>query len=717
MTAKTGLLGWARVRLGQDMGRLGLRGAALAAVLALIGGNVSAVAQQSRTEAVRAPTLNYDLRRDCFAPLDRTRIPDLDWFDPGRPDHRNRLAEIIRQCSNPTPQRGLVYAYFYAAKANRILGEGPLTATGPAEIADPAALTEAARLFEVASGMASAPGGDANLLIASKSELARVYRLQRRYDDARRVLDEIAASRFGQLDRATLYERAMITLRPRTIEGQTQADNDATLLSAMQDLRVFSTRDSSERPNLYVIRRGPRELASLATRLARQRLGDYRLDARNRPPSLDDTNAALGLLNDAKNAYEVLQSVGGATDGDEASRISVSVGMLNLYLASLLGETRASRFDCSPGAEPRAVDSALRAFTEALRVNPNSAEAHWGRGCALATRQEYADAESSFQSAISYLGSRSEDEAQVRRSEYYLQLAQAQGAQGEWAGPNGALANFETAQSIEQEPNAKVAILLQTARAYLRTGRPADARQSLDRAVGLNRDNARALMMRGELALCPPPPGVDVQANQDICPPGRAVTASDAARGDLRSASTIVGGHQPRANYLLARLEEQAQVGEAAVQYATVAYLSDRSNPDYRRQACITRIRFGRPRRGPDQAQSACLADASADAEALFYEGVFWLREAYFSRGGNQENYWGQAIRAFNRGKDAPGAGGFVSHNNWTITYTDALNYGVRYALHCAGLESANEEMPGDSTSTRPRELFRDRYGLGRCWN
>lgn len=683
-------------RLGPKARRLGIFGIALAVVLGAVGAGVSAQAQSS----------NYRLPRDCYLSFARTKIPNLDGFDAAR--DAGRLRDIASTCGGVRPQDGLAYAYFYAAKANRILGEGPLQPLGARpDVADPARLVEAARLFEVAAGMSSATGGDPNLLLASRIELARVYRLQgrrdaERYNDARRLLGEIADTRFGQLDRATLYERAMIVIE----QDRPGPDDDGALLPALQDLQVFANRDASQYPDLYVIHRGPIALAQLATRLGNQVL--------QRPPSLDNTQAALRLFNDAVRAYEVLQATGGAPGGAASAETNINLGMLNLRLANLLGTSPTSRFDCSAGAEPRAIDAAERAFAEALRADPNAVDAHWGRGCALAARGNYASAETAFQSAISNLPPPQQAQTlQRRRSEYYFALARVQAEQRKWDGPNGALANFETAHSLERDPSAAVAILLQTAQAYLRAGRATDAQRALDRAIGYNLDTAPALMLRGELLLCGA--SGDFESSDEPCQGAGAVNASAAARRDLIAARAITGGHQPRANYLLSRLEEQAGDGPSAVRYATEAYLSDRSNSDYRRQACLTRIRYGRVR-GPDQAQSACLADASADAEALFYEGVFWLREAYVSSGGNQRNFWGQAIRSFERGEAAPGSQRQLNDGAWNLPLTDALTYGRRYALHCAGLEAANPEAPGDASSNEPRELFRERYGLGRCW-
>ncbi len=701
---------WVRARLGLGIGRWGMRVAALAVALALGGGGIAADAQQQRrTQAQRGPDMNYNLNRECFAPLNRTRIPNLDYFNPAIPDHRQRLQAVVSQCSNPAPRAGLAYSYYYAAKANRILGEAQLAPMGaPASGAGATELVEAQRLLEVAAGMASAPGGDAALLLAAKSELARVFRLQvranperfgERYNDARRVLDEVTSSRFGQLDRALLYERAMLAIQR---DDPTTPDDDSALLPALQDLQVFANRDTSEFPDLYVQRRGPIALATLATRLGNQVLA--------RPPSLDNTQAALRLFNDAVRAYEVLQGIDGAAGGAASASTYVDLGMLNLRLAALLGTGRSGDVACGPGAEPRAIDAAERAFSQALVTEPQSVDANWGRGCALRARGNPDGAAAAFSTALANLPSPQAQPLRRPRSDYYLAHARAQATLGNWDGPNGALTSFDTALSLETDNNRRADILVSAADVYLQAERPSEARRALDRALGFSRDNAGALMTRAQLLIC----------GRADCSASPIFNASVQAQEDLTRAREISGGHQATANYLLSKVlmergraasgRERTRLGTLANQRSAEAYLSDRSNIAYRSQACLTRIIFGDL---DAQGQSYCLAEESGPnyGEALFFEGVYWMRRAYFSSGGNQEDYWGRALGAFERGADFAGSTATVEDR----PLSELLAYGRRFALYCAGLDSANAARPGDAGAAEERQVFA-RYELARCW-
>lgn len=635
-------------------------------------------------DPAQAQSQGYRLPRDCYLSFARSRFPDLDGLRPDRAGDRAQLEQIAETCARVRPQDGLVYAYFYAAQAERILGEGPrLAPNAPLSIADPGRLAEAARLFEIVAGMAGAEGADPQLRRASRLELARVYRLQGRQDsdryaDATRLLNEIVAAQPGELDRATLYERAMVIV-DRDRPG---IDDDTLLLSALQDLQVFGNRDQSATPNQYVAYRGPIELAKLATRLGYQVL--------EQPPSLENTQQALRLFTDAVRAHEALSASGGVLEGAESSQIYVNMGLLNLRMATLLGSGRDSF--CAPGAEARALDAAERNFADALRFNPQSADANWGKGCALMARGNYAGAAASLQTAVGLIGQGGA--LTLRRADYYLMYARALAALGRWDGPGGALANFDAALAHEADAARAAGIRVEIARIYTQNGRTSDAIETLSRALSAHGD-AVAYLMRGELLL--------EQNNMN------------AARDDLVRAAASAGNHQPRANFLLSQLEERAGNGQRAVDYATAAYLGDRGNAEYRRQACLTRIVFGRT---GQQGQSYCAAESDTGpgySEALFYEGLFWLREAYYARGGNQRNDWAQAMLAFERGManlGSAGQGQEVEGN----ALPDLLAYGRRFALHCAGLGAANSAAPGDASSEGPRRLFGQRYNLQRCW-
>ena len=183
----------------------------------------------------------------------------------------------------------------------------------------------------------------------------------------------------------------------------------------------------------------------------------------------------------------------------------------------------------------------------------------------------------------------------------------------------------------------------------------------------------------------------------------------------MRAAAGIDGPHQAEANYYLSKVEERARHGAEAVNYATIAARLNSSDPAYRLQACLTRIVFKRTHDSSGQAYcTANASDTEAYPTALFYEGMFWLREAYLTSGGNQRNNWAQAILSFEHGATALGGRQVFIDDN--ISLARLLAYGRRFALYCAGLGAAVQAQPGDVESDDLRTDFRERYDLGRCW-
>jgi tetratricopeptide (TPR) repeat protein len=671
-------------------GALGL----CAVVLAILSAP-AAWAQQQQQHPAQA---TFRGERDCFEPLDRTTIV---YLDPVRDAGRvQQVAQTCTAVAEQQPRRGLAFAYFYAGWAHRAIGAGPLSPP-PNELdlsIDTTAglnapeLREAARLLEISARMAATTGADAATRQAgqrARLELARAYRLlgllnADQFTDAQRELTALERDGAGDLNASLSYEQAMFILdrfRPGT------ADDDAQLLSALQDLSTFSNVDPNARDR-YIVDRGPTQLARLALYMGNRALNQQ-------PQTIENTQLALRHFRDAVSAYNVLQQLGGGLDRNATARMRVRMGLINLRMANLLGQGQLAEFGCAPGADPYAISEAEANFAAARQLNPQSADAHWGLGCALMARRNANLAVTSFQQAVSLLNA--PGDLALPRGDYYLGLARALAQTGQWDGPNGAVANFEAALAGQNDATRVASIRFEIGRIYAENQRWAQARASLEAAVQAHPD-ANALLLLGEILY--DHPELDY---------GGATTARDA----LTRSVAIAGPHQPRANYRLALLEQRAQNGQRAVSYATAAAVGDRANRDYRLLACQTRIMFSLTR---DQGQAYCSADPTdreGYARGLFYEGTFWLRQAYDSSGGNQRSFWAQSLLAFERGTTEAGGRSQLIEGQ---SLQRLLAYGRRFALHCAGLGAAIQAEPGDAESEGERRFFTDRYKLDRCW-
>jgi tetratricopeptide (TPR) repeat protein len=622
----------------------------------------------------------FNARRDCY--LDLTRAPDPDARDLA--SQRQRLTDIAANCSTPAERPGIAYAYFHAAQANRILGEN-----APAERAR---LVAAIEQLQAARVLAR---NDDRLRDLAQLELVRVHRLlgPGAYDVALELLREMERGRGSMgIERAMRYERAMIYIAK---EGPTPQD-DETLQSAHQDLRIFLDPDPRPaRPNLYVLYRGPEALARLS-----QRLGN---EALQRQPTADNRALALSYFTDAEAAWAELSRIGGAASQDHTARMFIDMGLLRLQMASLQGGGSRADMWCAPSSSSH-LDAARRSFESALSREERSIDANWGMGCTLAALGRPSEALPHLQRAASFLAS---DTSGLRpASDYHLALADVLVRLGQYSGAQSA---FAAALGRETDNARKASIHMRIAAIYGSPGPSQNttaALSALNEAIRL-RPDAEAYLMRAQLRAFSSfdDGGISIR-------PGASRAEIDAARIDLREALKNAGDHHAPANYMLSRLEQHAGNGAAAVEAATSALSGDGRNPIYREQACLTRIRFGPPRR--ETGDAPCAAAGRESPEAHLYEGMFWLRIAYGSTGGNRQSNFARALRAFDAGRDllAGSTGGSVEG----VPERNLIEYGRRYSLHCSGLEAANPALPGDTESEAARSFFRDRYELRQCW-
>lgn len=672
-------------------------------------GAAVAVVCFSATMSVSAadqPTREFQTPRDCFQPLDRTNAL---WLDPVRDGARlQNIAQACTAAAEQQPQRGLIFAYFYAGWANRVLGAGRLAPPPPPpegglSVDSPNALNdqqlrEAIRLLDISARMANMSRPDADTALAGRRarlELARAHRLlgrlrdQDHFNDAERELTELSREGGGELQKSISYERAMLVLDALDANRTDTGADDAPLLAALQDLSTFANVDNNPTRDQYIVDRGPTQLARLAIYMGTRVLN-------RQPQTIENTQLALRNFRDAVSAYGVLAQLGGPVDRRQAANIRVRMGLINLQMAGLLGQAQQTSFGCVPGADSYSVGEAEANFAAARDLDPQSPDARWGLGCALMARGNYSAAANAFQESIAYLNA--PGERAVARSEYYLGLARALAALDQWDGQNGAVAYFNSAIAAEQNPSRVASIRLEIARIYARKERWAEARASLQASLSTQPD-PEAYLLLGKILFENP----QLESYGGI-----------SARDALRNVAATNGPRQAEANYYLSRLEERARRGAEAVTYATTAARLDNSNPEYQRQACLTRIIFKRTHDSGGQAYcTANAADRENYPRALFYEGMFWLREAYISTGGNQRNDWAQAILSFERGTQELGGRSVLVDD---VSLQRLLAYGRRFALYCAGLGAAVQTQPGDVASEAERSVFRDRYDLGRCW-
>ena len=129
----------------------------------------------------------------------------------------------------------------------------------------------------------------------------------------------------------------------------------------------------------------------------------------------------------------------------------------------------------------------------------------------------------------------------------------------------------------------------------------------------------------------------------------------------------------------------------------------------------MTQIVFGItvPGESPCTAQQGTGEAAAYYAEDVFYEGVFWMREAYRRRSDRVEA-WALAINAFDRTMSELENGPARSVDGEDLNALAA--YGKRFALSCMGADLANRQRRGDEESQGVRRVFGDRYRLPECW-
>ncbi len=716
--------------------------------------------------AVCAVGANAQERSRGAANFNRDCVQELRRGDPFANAASNRLSDIARECRRVSLDARVggvraARARFYAGRAYRMLGDGEeairnlvgAVSAGPDfSSAEFGAELRAATLELIQAYRESDRVREAREMLdrtgpgsLSQDDPAVAY--QR----AMLVLEEL-----GEESQAGM-EGAFTALRP--VFTRTTASLNPPLTAA----EIRAGIGSSAQPRLSVaeIRNGRAWLFRLGDELG-QRALDAQRDTRDRAQSVIQAQRAIEYLTAATSA--VLESgwnIGAPENGtaptlDEMSDVFFKLGNAKLRAAGVLPRRNGPDLDCLGGERTLSAEAVnqfrqARDAFNAIRENPNitaarRADAHWGLGCAtLAGLDPSRNFESDLQTAIGDLrvavGQGAQGSAapgQSDRPEYLLTLARALFIQGAGEAARTNYRNALTALSGDTYQELRSEIQVDIARTYLfsacraqmaearncisfRNPSPIDlsdvsdasgqAQRALEQSLATNRNGDARLML------------AQIYLQQ------RKWVEARTQLTELLSGQSRLEEGDPRkalARYLSSRRETLIRQtclrsrarnddgrtcggnGEIAVADATRASVNDQTNGDYRRQACIARILFGRT-----EDEQYCLADSGRDeqqyAQALLFEGMYWLRRAHSAPQGVRQDRWGLSINAFERGLPHRSAGDMPTiypegiSRERPIYLNELLRYGERYVRVCAIGRAGDNETASEDV----KEYFR----------
>jgi tetratricopeptide (TPR) repeat protein len=306
-----------------------------------------------------------------------------------------------------------------------------------------------------------------------------------------------------------------------------------------------------------------------------------------------------------------------------------------------------------------------------------------------------------------------ESNKDVLASQLYVEMARTRFAQAVTADPA-----YGMSEGAGNDLHYRVITEIANARpAVLRESEP-----DLRCAVFLNHENTEARLMLGHIYL-----RLGTQEDGgpalDRAPFPKAETALEYF--ERRRATTVPGAAEgyyllsmrktlARYGVLLASRESKNEPetisrkfrneGALAVRLATQAYsLSQR--PEYRRQVCDAQIMFGET---ADENFCMAVGEDRARAEALLYEGMYWLRRGQRDRNMNERKVsWSQSIRAFNRGTAEKQGEQIITSTvgakQVSLDLGALLAYGHRYVLKCNQLNA--EDF--DTAPPEVKEFYR----------
>lgn len=657
-------------------------------------------------EASAAPKAFSNPGKDCF------RNPaDLLDLDESAADS-NPVRQALK--CDATSARGtlqqLSFAQFHAAKANRIIAESSL--------ARPENLANAERLFRSAAG-------NSTLALV---ELARVNRLQRKYDEAQTVLTGLDRN-----DPNVQFEQAMTSLGALDQPG-VRLSPEAEQTQRTTALNLL--RNNLRSPVAYVRRRAPIELADLSTKLGAKAL-----------QSTSDVSAnagyALNYFDDAKQAVEVLREQQRMDDFRKyAPRVYFSLGRANLRAAGFARSPGDVNAECAaPPVGPRQgagpgegqIAAADGDFRDALAVAP-TADALWGAGCVKLMRGDNAGAAADFRAALSRAGELQD----VKRWEVLRSLGWAQ------TDLTQAAASFKAA--IEDNPRppdaALIRLRIDLAKRYNDANSPEKAHEALNALlIGGQFPVGAAYLQRALIWFPDLDPEVAARRGQQTLLLDAPVSIGPnklkdvgPARLALQMASRMKAEPPGQASFYLSRLEQSAPAGATAAQtakaLATVraadeAIIAGATQPAYRKQACLMRIKFWEalPQKQRDEGALQCTPNtASSDptnmAEQLLFQGLFNLRGTFFpARGGDQQRAWANALSSFRFGLNQLGPP-VIGESPQRAALRGRLARGLNDAIVCSGLGPALGaiEVPDiESQQQAAADAFFAEFGLREC--
>lgn len=522
----------------------------------------------------------------------------------------------------------------------------------------------------------------ANLLLARAYRLIAVHGVNQsaRFADAERVLIEIVQSRPGQPNAAALFERAML-VRDR--------DGAAGRAAALEHLRVFARPDLDRVEDRALVAAGRAELFKAANELGVATLAET-------PITREGTQRAITSFSLAASVADLAQT---AAMQAEAAKAYVNLGEAQLRLAGLNGPGATASFGCAAGkAATEGVDAALASFRAALARTNASPEAFYGAGCALQARNNSGEAVPLLREAARLA---------PNVSGYQLALARALG-RDRWA---DAEPIYRQALALEaQNPAMRAAIHVEIADVLTEKGRVDDALASLNAAIAADRDYKEAFLRRGKLLF---------EARADYLQ--AAEDFRQAERGNRSPAE------RAEALFYLSRIEVRKELswrqtrtppqGDAtlAINRADEAVSLnevDAREAEYRGQACLARVYFGRVNSSGDSRY--CSSDERRTPASLLYEGMFHLRRTFVTRGGDQSREWEAALNAFTDGVErmAPAR---ADESLESRQLRSRLQVGRGVALFCVGLESLGREAINAAALRSDAEQFYADYGIKLC--
>lgn len=661
--------------------------------------------------------------KDCFR--DPHELVDLDSL-PAADRAIDAAATCEREALNKKNGRDVEnsYARFFAAKAMRIIYERQPNLDPGSQM-----LKEAERLFTAASS--------ANpKLVEGRLELARVHRLQARFDVADQELNEIDRSGAGGESAGVLFEHAMAIIGniergggARRASGFGGAGGAPDNRDAIQAQRVTALgylrniRPQDAFGDQYVRFRAPLELARLANDLGETVM-------KTLPATTGNVEQAQSRFVDARQAVEQLRGQGrwDAEWQKLSPRIYFNLGRANLRMSGILRNPESDNAECAPSRPGRPVDSqSARALSEAeanFSLAAAAGDASWGLGCVKMARGDVTGALQNFQAAIAQPSANSA----LDPWDAYLGQARAQAALGRIpdavasyeralaqnpAGSTTSQVQMELAQTLteagrKQEALDRIAKVLQT---------PASAKDRFDPKYDpAQYQNPEAYIQRALIWI--PALGRNVDGTVDVAPGADVYHA----RLNLEEAAALGGLVPGRASYMLSLLEQSQGRATAAVQAADDAVQADRSQARYRRQACLMRIRFWTEltttlrERGALHCAAGTTENAYDAAEQFLFQGMFHMRGTFPpATGGEQTRAWGDALNAFTLGINRLGDPGDVPAR---LQLRARLARGQNDALVCGGYRNATDAIAaprGEAKDAAMADDFFKAYGLALC--